>query len=369
MIVTFPPFLPALALLLALILGPLPAGAAPPIVVGQSIDLSGPDGNIGRDYVAGIRTCFDALNAAGGIHGRPIEYLTIDDRGDPNAAARAAATLLNDRHADVLFGGIGEAPTAAILASPAFTAAQALLYAPLTAPPAQARASRVVFWRPDRDAEFDYLLSHFSRLGVRRLGIAYQPSAAAAFDRLRRRLPRYDMKLTGAAVTGGASESPATAARALAAGRPGFVLVLADTVDTALFLRSFRRLDARTYVAGTSLTDLTTLREIAGPAAVEWTVFSQVVPNPAARRSMLQIAHLETMAKFRDEAVSSMTLEGYAAAATLAQALAARGGLPGFLERQGAVDVGGLAVYPSAPDRHLSRFLDIALFSKGRLVF
>ena len=39
------------------------------IVVGQAIDLSSPNAAIGRDYVAGIKTYFDALNSAGGIGG------------------------------------------------------------------------------------------------------------------------------------------------------------------------------------------------------------------------------------------------------------------------------------------------------------
>lgn len=49
------------------------SAASGTIVIGQAIDLSGPNGSIGRDYVAGIKTCFDMLNAGGGINGRRIE--------------------------------------------------------------------------------------------------------------------------------------------------------------------------------------------------------------------------------------------------------------------------------------------------------
>ena len=68
------------------------------IVIGQAIDLSSPNASIGRDYVAGIKTYFDALNAAGGINGKRIRYIVRDDQATPAVATKVVGELLSLIH-------------------------------------------------------------------------------------------------------------------------------------------------------------------------------------------------------------------------------------------------------------------------------
>jgi len=105
------------AVLLALIL-PHAMAANNAIVVGQAIDLSGPNGSIGRDYVAGITTYFDSVNVKGGINGRKIAYVVNDDRGVAAESARLVGGLIKDQQADYLLGAIGSDATRATLAAP-----------------------------------------------------------------------------------------------------------------------------------------------------------------------------------------------------------------------------------------------------------
>jgi ABC-type branched-subunit amino acid transport system substrate-binding protein len=156
----------------------------------------------------------------------------------------------------------------------------------------------------------------------------------------------------------------------LAATKPGFVIVLADTIGTALFLKEFRKYEQKTFVAGTSLINLATLRELAGLKAVEWTVFSQVVPNPNASTSLIQAEHVNMMKKFRDESVSALTLEGFTVAKALSKIIqqskrTSRSALQELVAQNKDIDLGGLYVVSSAKNNHLSSYLDIALFKKG----
>ncbi|QDZ28372.1 ABC transporter substrate-binding protein [Noviherbaspirillum sp. UKPF54] len=348
------------------------------IVIGQAVDLSGPDGSLGRDYVAGIKTCFDMINAAGGINGRRISFIARDDRGQPELSARAATELIERDQVDYLMGGIGDQAARAVLSAPAFRRSGHILFAPLAA--ADYRADeRVLFWRPSYKQEIRHIFEHFSKLGIAHAGIVLQdsPSNLEAYDSLTAEMRERHVRLAGSARIGAEGTDAARIAqeaRRLAAARPGFVLVIADTIGTALFLKEYRKYDGQTFVAGTSLINLSTLRELAGARAVEWTVFSQVVPNPGAGASPLQIEHLNMMKKYRDEAVSSLTLEGFAAAKALAGAIrqARRGGnaLQDFLAQSGRIDLGGLSVAASDRGNRLSGYVDIALFRKGSgLVF
>jgi len=350
----------------------LTAGAAGnAIVIGQAIDLSGPNGSIGRDYVAGVKTYFDMLNSSGGINGRRIQYVARDDHGDASLSAAAATELIERDAADYLIGGVGDDATKAVLNAPAFKRSGLTLFAPLAAAD-YASSARVLFWRPGYKQEIRYIFSHFGKLGINDVGIVYQdtPLNADAFRSLTAEIRESKMKLAATARIGANGEGAAQEAQRLAAARPGFVLVIADTIGTAQFLKAYRKLDGQTFVAGTSLINLSTLLELAGAKAVEWTVFSQVVPSPNAALSPLQVEHLNMMRKYRDEPVSSLTLEGFAAAKALAKAIrqtkvGTHAQLKEFFAQSGDIDLGGLSVVAANNGNRLSNYVDIALFKKG----
>ncbi len=340
------------------------------IVIGQSIDLSGPNESIGRDYVAGIKTYFDMVNSAGGINGRRIHYLTRDDRGQPDLALKLSTELIESDRADYLMGGVGDTAVAAVTGSAAFRKSGHILFAPL-ASAEQEKSGRILFWRPDYKQEIRYIFDHFRKLGVKSVAIAYQESAlsAQAYRGATAELAVGQLKLGGSVRLDGDNANIAQEAAQLASTRPGMVLVIADTIGTALFLKEYRKHDAQTFVAGTSLTNLSTLHQIAGARATEWTVFSQVVPNPNAATSLLQMEHLNMMRRYRDEAVSALTLEGFAAAKVLVKAIQqekmTRRALHELVARNGQIELGGLVAIFSGKRNYLSSYIDIALFNKG----
>lgn len=346
------------------------------IVVGQAIDLSSPNANIGRDYVAGIKTYFDALNAAGGVNGKRIRYVVRDDQGMPAVTSKMVTELIERDQVDFLFGGVGDAAAQAVLNTPAFARSNLVLYAPLT-DALDAGNPRVMFWRPGYAREVQHILTHFGQLGMKDVGIAYQDTAAAqsTFQKLSAELQSRGRKLSGTVrISGNERQNDPKAIARLAATRPGFVIVIADTFGTAFFLKEFRKSAPQTFVAGTSLINLETLREVAGARAVEWTVFSQVVPNPAAGKTQIQLEHMSMIRKYRDEPASSLTLEGFAAAKTLVKAIqrakrSPHAVLQDLMAQDAAIDLGGMTASFSPKDNHLSGYLDIALFKKNALVF
>lgn len=347
------------------------AGAGNAIVIGQAVDLSGPNASIGRDYVAGIKTYFDMVNAAGGINGKRIQYVARDDRGQPQLSASLASELVEREQIDYLMGGVGDDATQAILSAPSVKRSGHVLFAPLAAADYPA-AARVLFWRPSYGQEIRHILAHFSKLGITDAGVVVQqsPSSEPAYGSLIAAAQEQRVNLRTVARIGTQGDRIAEEAARMAQARPGFILVIADTISTAQFLKAYRKHDAQTFVAGTSLINLSTLRELAGGRALEWTVFAQVVPNPAAATTLLQVEHLNGMKKYRDEEVSSMTLEGFAAAKALVAAIrqSKRGGrlaLEDFTLRNGNVDLGGLSATVSNGSNRLSGYVDIALFRKG----
>ncbi|PWF46110.1 ABC transporter substrate-binding protein [Massilia glaciei] len=339
--------------------------AGPAIVIGQAIDLSGSNGSIGRDYVAGITTYFDSVNAKGGIKGRKIQYIVRDDRGEPAETARLVGELIRQDRAVHLLGGIGAESTEAVLAAPAFAQTRQVLFAPL-ADSFASPGGRVLFWRPGIEQELRFLLGYFEKLGIKTVGVAYQQSAqnSKTYRFVLTEMARRKMRLAGSANMSGSDAENARRVAALSKSGAKMVLTIADTTASSVFLKTFRKHDSTTFVAGTSLINLQTLSQIAGSKATAWTVFSQVVPNPEVAASPLQSEHIAMMRKFRDEPMSSMTLEGFAVAKTLARAIERDPvGYAGGPVK--AIDLGGMSIVAGGQGGNLSQFVDIAMLKQS----
>jgi branched-chain amino acid transport system substrate-binding protein len=57
------------------------------VVLGQSVALSGPAEQLGKDMQLGASLYFDSVNAKGGVNGRKIVLKTLDDGYEPPRAA------------------------------------------------------------------------------------------------------------------------------------------------------------------------------------------------------------------------------------------------------------------------------------------
>jgi hypothetical protein len=53
------------------------------VFIGQTVGLTGPHGEVARDIVLGTQALVQSVNDAGGIHGRRLRLLTLDDRHEP----------------------------------------------------------------------------------------------------------------------------------------------------------------------------------------------------------------------------------------------------------------------------------------------
>src|SRR5688572_5827073 len=76
------------------------------IVLGQSVALTGPGSTLAVPFHQGAKLYFDRVNAAGGINGRKIDLVTLDDRGNAQTTAANTKKLL-DQGILSLFGYYG----------------------------------------------------------------------------------------------------------------------------------------------------------------------------------------------------------------------------------------------------------------------
>ncbi|PDW03627.1 ABC transporter substrate-binding protein [Candidatus Viridilinea mediisalina] len=82
-----------LLLTLTLLVGAA-CGGPKPIHVGFAAQLTGPHSDLGVDGRDAAILAVEALNAAGGINGRPLQLVIHDDQGDPEVARQVSSALI-----------------------------------------------------------------------------------------------------------------------------------------------------------------------------------------------------------------------------------------------------------------------------------
>ncbi|MBC7802076.1 MAG: ABC transporter substrate-binding protein [Gemmatimonadaceae bacterium] len=85
-----------------------------PIRIGTLTPLTGAGGSYGPAMVRSVRAVVDAINAAGGVGGRPIQLISEDDETNPDAGVRAARKLINVDKVGAILGTWASAVTTAV---------------------------------------------------------------------------------------------------------------------------------------------------------------------------------------------------------------------------------------------------------------
>lgn len=102
----------------------------PPIYLGMSTALSGPAQSLGSDMKAGMEAYFTRVNREGGLHGRQLVLITMDDGYVPRAAAQNMVALIDREKVLAVLGNVGT-PTAKVTV-PIATEKKTLLFGAFT---------------------------------------------------------------------------------------------------------------------------------------------------------------------------------------------------------------------------------------------
>lgn len=82
-----------------------PAMAADAYRIGTILSTTGPAAFLGEDMKAGMEIAIDEINAAGGIDGRPVQWVFYDAESQTNKALTATRRLLSQDKVDIIVGG------------------------------------------------------------------------------------------------------------------------------------------------------------------------------------------------------------------------------------------------------------------------
>lgn len=93
----------------------VPAFGAPPVRIGVTTILSGPNADRGQSEQYGVELALNEINNSGGLLGRQVEASYADNSADPIIGIAAARRLIEQQHVSVLLGALATSVTRVVM--------------------------------------------------------------------------------------------------------------------------------------------------------------------------------------------------------------------------------------------------------------
>ncbi len=299
------------------------ASDRPPIRLGQSAPVSGPLARVGIAFRDAALAVFAEVNAQGGVGGREIELVTLDDEDRAERTAVNVKLLAAQHQVIGLFGFVG---AGAHRAGARGAAEEELPYIAAFSGSQELRSGTLPWiynLRAGHLDEIGYIARHTHQIGIRRVSLVseYNSQGWELRDAL---ISSFESRGDSVASISsvdheGSKYSLPGAVASVLSGDPQAIVLGADYVASARFVEAVRRAGFTGIFYTLSTVGGNALMDTLGPQAAGLSV-TQVVPFPWTSSSTIGRQFQAFCARHKIEA-SFTSMEAYLGATLLVDAL------------------------------------------------
>ena len=346
----------------------------PPIRLGQSAPITGPLARVGTAFRDTARAVFAEATAAGGVAGRAIELVTLDDEDRPERTAVNVKLLASEYNVVGLFGFVG---AGAHRAGARGAADEGLPYIAAVSGSQELRSGALPWifnLRAGHLDEIEYIVRHTQQVGITRVSLVseYNSQGWELRDAL---ITSFEARGSQVASISsidheGSRYSLPGAVSSVLAGAPQAIVLGADYVASARFVTAVREAGFTGLFYTLSTVGGEAMTEQLGPRAVGLSV-TQVVPFPWTASLPVGRSFQSFCTRHKLEP-SFASMEAWLAANLLVDALrrardATPAGLADALQALPPRDFGGYvaAFYSNARSRRTPPQVDLTVFSRA----
>ena len=341
------------------------------IVIGQSTPLSGSNKELGQDIREGALAYFKRVNDAGGVNGRKIELVTLDDANDTKRSEANTKQLLEQNNPIALFGYASA--TLSRPALPHVEAAKIPFFAPFTGADPMRKFNRYVYnHRASYADELEKIIEHYTTFGIRKFAVLYYDDVVGKENlaAVERALKSRNLSAVAAvAVTRTQTDFGKESAQVLQ-GAPDVVIVTTLYKTSADFIKLLKKHGLGAQFVSTSFAGSTALANALGAEGLG-VAMAQVVPSYLRRSVPIVREYQAAMeALLNKKYFSYQTFESYIAAKVLVEGLRRAGTQPTrenllrALDAMQSYDVGGYVVTFSPTNHNGSNFVSLSILGR-----
>ena len=251
------------------------------ILLGQSAAFGGPAAALGKSMREGALVYFDRVNAEGGIYGRKIKLVSLDDGYEPDRAIANTRKLINDDKVFALFGYVGTPTSYAV--KPIITEAKVPFFGPFTgAEGLRNPVNRYIFnIRASYFDETEKLVDWMVSDRKTNIAVFYQDDAygKAGLEGVRRAMERRKLQISVTGTVQRNTVDVAGAVRSIAPAKPDAVIMISAYKSCAAFIKEFNKTRQRPTYMNVSFVGSKALADELGQEG-HGVIISQVVPFP-----------------------------------------------------------------------------------------
>ena len=294
----------------------VPGVSAERVLFGQSAAFSGPAQALGAELRLGIEAAFAETNAAGGVHGRELALVSLDDAYEPEAAIANTRRLIAEEPVFALIGAVGTPTSRA--AAPVAREASVPYVAPFTGAAFLRDAAwpNVINLRASYDQETEEMVARLiADLGVRRIAVMYQDDSfgRAGYTGAVAALERRGMAPVAVGVYPRNTTAVKTALLDVRGGDPGAVILIGAYEPVATLIAWARHVGFNPVFITISFVGSNALVQELGAAGAGVFV-TQVVPFPSDTEIAVVAEYGRALAASAPDAEPGfVSLEGYLA--------------------------------------------------------
>ena len=341
------------------------------IVLGQSVALSGPAEQLGKDMQLGATIYFNQVNAKGGVNGRRIVLKTLDDGYEPPRAVANTKRFIEEK-VFALFGYVGTPTSQAVL--PLFTEAKVPYVGAFTgAQLLREPFNRYIFnVRASYFDETEAIVQHLTAMSVDRIAVFYQNDAygQAGLAGVERALKKRRLEVAGKGTVERNTIEVKMAVDSLVAAKPQAIVMISAYKSCAAFIRDMRKAGYGYTFWNVSFVGSKALAKELGTEG-RGVQISQVVPFPWDNSVPVVKEYRRLLDDARGEPGFG-TLEGFIAAKVTVEGLRRAGrnltreSFIRAMESMAEYDAGGFKVAFGPGDHNASTFVDLTIISKDQ---
>ena len=286
------------------------------VLFGQSAAFSGPAQELGTNMRLGIQSAFHEVNMSGGVHGRMLDLVSLDDAYEPEAAVTNTLQLIEEEGIFALIGEVGT-PT-----SRSATPVAADAGIPFIAPFTGAEFLRDDDWenivnlRASYYQETEEMVSRLTQdLGIERIGVLYQDDSygRAGYRGVRLALDRRDMTPVSIGLYPRNTTAVKAALLDLNQGAPEAVIMIGAYEPVAALVSLARHTGVDPIFMTVSFVGSNALAKELGPSG-EGVYVTQVVPFPNDISLPIVREYKSALSAYDPNAVAGfVSFEGYLA--------------------------------------------------------
>jgi ABC-type branched-subunit amino acid transport system substrate-binding protein len=341
------------------------------ILIGQSASLSGSAAETGQQLRDGANAYFEMINRKGGINGRKIKLLTLDDAGNTKKGEENTKKLIEEDKVFLLFGYTGRNTSEAAL--PMIEKADIPFFGAATGGESIHGVfnKNVINVRASYTLETQALVRHLVTTGQTRIGFIYHKDDVkkSNLKMTEDAAAIHGLKLVASAQVDRNSTEVTEAVDILSKAKPEAVITNAAVKPLSQFVRQMKQKGAGGQFLSVSFVGTPVVKELGADSA--GLIMAQVVPLPT-RRLIPIVAeyHAALAAVGAKPEYSFNSLEGYITAKVLVEGLKRTGkdlSRAKFIKAVESItdwDLGGYFVEYSPTNHNGSKYVDITIINK-----